>query len=249
MEGDDGKCEGYQTQPVCLELRMNREDDASHNASQTEHAYAWHDALDQFEVFSLAQEIVECDSKRHGQKRHEQDVLEHPPSIHVNLRPCKPKDEKWRHNGRKTGADGCHADTISHIAFAKETHDVAAHPSGTAAYQYDACRHERIEVEYPSQCPRHKRHDGVLRDASYQYVDGSGKQDAEVLGGERAAHRQHDEAENDGCPLPLLHPSECLRKEETDDCNQYDEQARVAGEPTTYGKEDVHKAISSIVKE
>ena len=182
MQGHDSKCQRNQTQPVCLQLRMNSEDDAAYDTSQAQDAYPRHDALYLLEVFSFAQEIVESNPKRHGQKRHEQYVLEHSPSIHVNLCPGKPKHEQRCDDGRKAGADGRHANAISHIAFAKETHDVAAHASRTAADQYDACRHEAVKVEESDQSKGYEWHDGVLCHGSNQDIYRPGEQDAEVLG-------------------------------------------------------------------
>ena len=245
VECHDGKRESYQTQSVRFQLWVNGEDDASHNTGQTQDTYAGHDALNRLEILPLAQEIVESHAKRHWQKRHEQNVLEHTPGINLDFRSCKPQYEKRRHERRKHSTHGCHADTICHIAFAKKAHNVTTHASRTASDQYNACRHKGVELESPSQSPRHQRHDGVLCNGSNQDVCRSGKQDAEVFRRKRAAHRQHDEAENNRRSLPFLHPRKGAWKDETDDGNQDDEEACVSSQPTTQGQECGHSLCAS----
>ena len=117
---------------------MNREDDAAHDAGQAQDTQAGHDALYHLEVIPLAQEVIERHAQRHGQQRHEQNVLEHPPGIHINLSASQPQHQQRRHEGRQTSANRRHAHAVCHVALAQEAHDVAAHTTRTAAYQNDS---------------------------------------------------------------------------------------------------------------
>ena len=223
VEGDNSQCKQDKLHSPFPQLGMYGEDDTAHNAGQAQHADAGHNALYLLKVLPFAQKVVEGYAQCNGNERHQQDVLKHTPCIHLNLRTGQPKHKQGRHKGRKTGADGCHAHAICHITLAEEAHEVAAHTARTATNQNDACSHECVQMKKTGQHPCHNRHNGVLRYGADKDVYRAGKQDAEVLGGECASHRQHDKPKNDRSPLPLLHPCKGIGRQEGNDGNDDDE--------------------------
>ena len=102
-------------------------------------------------------------------------------------------------------------------------HDVAGHATRTATYEKDAEGQGRLQMEDTHQQPRHAGHDDELSAGADEDVQRTARQHAEILRGQRQAHRQHDDAEDGGLGV-APHPVEEGGEEEGENGNGRDKQ-------------------------
>lgn len=101
--------------------------------------------------------------------------------------------------------------------MAEERHDVARYATGTTAHEDDAGAQERIEAEDLGETVGYEGHDGELCQGAEKDVEGSAEHYLEVFGRKRAAHGEHDDAQDDGGACSLLNPGKGAGEEAAED--------------------------------
>ena len=166
---------------------------------------------------------VERTAYRHRQDGNNEDVKEHAHSIDVYDLSRRKLHEQRRHKGREKSGSTGHAHRESHIAMAQIAHDVARHAAGTTAHKQYAEGKGGVKVPHMHKDISHAGHDYKLRTRSYEDVEGATGKNLKVVGGERQAHCEHDNAKDDGLRC-AAHPVEGVRQEKGHHGNADDEQ-------------------------
>ena len=212
-----------ESQSACHKIIVHGRAHATHNHRQTDNAHARHEALDRRERGATAEEIVERTAYRHRQNGDNEDVKEHAHGIDVYDLSRRKLHEQRRHKGREKSGSTGHAHRESHIAMTQIAHDVARHAAGTTAHKQYAEGKGGVKVPHMHKDISHAGHDYKLRTRSYEDVEGATGKNLKVVGGERLAHCEHDDAKDDGLRC-AAHPVEGVRQEKGHHGNADDEQ-------------------------
>ena len=142
------------------------------------------------------EEIQEC-ADSDGDQRDDQNALEHSPCVDMHRFSCQPFHQQRRHDGSQKRARRRHSDAERHIPVGKIAHGVAGDAARTGSHDQDAYRDSLREMEKVNEAPGEKRHQRVLCARADENVQRTLRENPEIVLGERHAHGQHDDAQDD----------------------------------------------------
>ena len=157
--------------------------------------------LDLLQFF--AHHCMDAQAQQDRQQDHHHDGEEHVPEVHLDPLTGQSQRQRGRqHGGQQRGAHG-DGDGQRHIAVRQEGHHVRGRSAGDAAQQHqahrDLCAGLRAahtgEAQELGHQPAEAGHAHILAADAHQHVPGTTEDQGKVLGPERHAHAEHDNAQ------------------------------------------------------
>ena len=225
--------EGPQEEPEAAgnQTVVNRGDNTAYDAGQRDNTQAGHQRLNGGEVLALGIIIVQETTYPYGNDGDNKDIQEHAYGIDGDNLSCQILHQQRRHNGGQQGRGAGHTHRECHIAVTEIRHDVAADTARAAAHKQNTQCQSGLQVEYLNQQVGYAGHNEELGTGTDKDVEGTARQNTEIVGGEGKSHREHDNAQDNGlCVAP--YPQEEVGQEEGHYRYSDDKQRGITGKPS-----------------